>query len=365
MHVHGRLRLLNPGPVTLTEGVRQAQLGPDICHREPEYAELQNEVRHRLARVYPAAADTHTAVLIAGSGTAAVEAMIGSLVPRTGRVLVIANGVYGERIASMVTVQGKRSRIVQADWTAPVDLDEIDRALDGNGDLTHVAMIHHETTTGRLNDIAAIGTRCRQRGLRLLLDTVSSFGGEAIEFDEWNLEACAASANKCLHGVPGVSFVLVREATLASEPSAATSIYLDLHAQHAAQHRDSTAFTPAVQSLYALREALRELELEGGWRARHQRYARRSGRLREGLLALGFELLLDDAGDYGSTLTAFRLPPALDFDTVHAHARRAGFVIYPGQQALLGSIFRLAVMGELVERDVDEFVATVAELIEG
>jgi len=358
-----RIRLLNPGPVTLTEAVREAQLGADLCHRQPEFSALQDEIRERLQAVYAEVADQYEAVLITGSGTAAVECMIDSLIPKTGRALIVANGVYGERIASILSIHGKPHEVVGSPCTEPMDLAAVERRLAGSPNITHIIAVHHETTTGRLNDIDSLGQLCRRHGVPLLLDTVSSFAGESIRFDQWNLQACAATANKCLHGVPGTAFVLVKRDALEGHKSAATTLYLDLFRHWNSQNQGSTQFTPAVQSMYALREALLELEEEGGWRTRHARYASLSLRLRRQLLDLGFSLLLDDESVYSATLTSFNLPAGVSFDELYAAMLEHGFVIYPGQKELQSRIFRIAVMGDLTSADIDEFATGVERVI--
>lgn len=358
-----RMRLLNPGPVTLTDEVREALLGSDLCHRQPEYTALQDEIRQRLQTVYSDAAANYTAVLVTGSGTAAVECMVDSLVPRSGRALVVANGVYGERIASILSIHQKPFEVVSSPWTGPIDLAGVERRLAASPAITHVITVHHETTTGRLNDVASLGQLCRQHRVPLLLDTVSSFGGELLRFAEWNVQACAATANKCLHGVPGTAFVLVRRDVLEGQKSAATSLYLDLFRHWSSQQQGSTQFTPAVQSMYALRAALSELEADGGWQTRHAHYLALSSRLRRQLIDLGFSLLLEDESVYSSTLTSFNLPPGVSFDRLYAEMVEHGFVIYPGQKELQTRIFRIAVMGDLSSSDIDEFAMGVEGVI--
>jgi 2-aminoethylphosphonate-pyruvate transaminase len=357
-----KICLLNPGPVTLTPRVRQALLRPDLCHREPEFAALQSDVRARLERVYPDAAADYAAVMLAGSGTAAVEAMLGSLVPHSGRVLVAANGVYGERMASILEAHGKAFDVVRAEWTQPMHLAEVSRRLRGDARFTHVAAVHHETTTGRLNDLAALGAICRERGVALLLDTVSSFGGEAIDFAGWNVEGCAATANKCLHGVPGTAFVLARRQALERRPSGARGLYLDLARNYQEQRKGYPLFTPAVQVVYALQEALAELDDHGGWQGRREHYRALSGELRAGLRELGFALLLGDERPYSSFLSSFLLPPGLAYQDLYGRLKECGFIIYPGQQALSGTIFRVSVMGDLSGQDVSRFVGAVARV---
>jgi len=354
-----RTRLLNPGPVTLTERVRQALLRPDLCHREPEFTSLQANVRDRLESVYQDTSSDYTAVLVTGSGTAAVEAMVGTLVPRDGRALVVANGVYGERMAAMLQAHGKSFLSVRSEWIEPMDLQTVSKALDTEGPFTHVIAVHHETTTGRLNDLASLADVCREHDVPLLLDTVSSFGGESIDFAGWNVEACAATANKCLHGVPGIAFALVRTESLRTRPSGASCLYLDLVKNYEAQSQGYPAFTPAVQSLYALQEALCELDEMGGWRARRRHYRRLSSVLRRRLLQAGVRLVLSDSGEYGATLTSFGLPDGVTFDHMWSHLKSEGFVIYPGQQSLKDHIFRLAVMGDLTVEDMEQFCASL------
>jgi 2-aminoethylphosphonate-pyruvate transaminase len=356
MSAKDKICLLNPGPVTLTGRVRRALLRPDLCHREPEYAALQADVRARLARVYPEAEADYTAVLLTGSGTAAVEAMVGSLVPRDGKALVVENGVYGERIRTMLEVQGKPAARVRSGWTEPMDLAEVEKSLAADPAITHVVAVHHETTTGRLNDIAALGTICRRRGVALLLDAVSSFGGERLDLEAWNVEACASTANKCLHGVPGTCFVLARKAVFATRATGSVSLYLDLFRHHQEQVKGYSVFTPAVQSLYALQEALVELEEAGGWAQRHEHYRGLSRFVRTGLRACGAPLLLPEEGCYSATLSSFVLPPGVVFHSLFERLKEAGFVIYPGQHWLAEKIFRVAVMGDLSFADMNRFV---------
>ncbi len=350
-----RNRLLNPGPVTLSPRVRQAMLGPDLCHRQGEFSELLGEVRTRLSQVY-SAQDAYEPIVLTGSGTAAVEAMLGSLVPADGKTLVLANGAYGERMAAILQAQQKPFEMVHCEWTEAIDLDRTESLLAKCPPCTHVCVVHHETTTGRLNSLAALGAICRQHGHHLLLDAVSSFAGEAIDFEQWNLLACAATANKCLHGIPGTAFVLVRRETLREGRTAAQGLYLDLFRNWKEQIKGQTPFTPAVQSLYALAEALRELEEQGGWQVRREHYRRLSEIVRSGLTARGLRPLLT-ADAHSSILTSFRLPEGMGYADLYRQLKQDAFIIYPGQQSLFATIFRVAVMGDLTAHDMEQFVA--------
>jgi len=354
--------LLNPGPVTLTERVRRALMQPDLCHREEDFVELFRDVRDRLGRVYAEATAGFVPIILTGSGTAAVEAMVSSLVPRGSTALVAANGVYGERMIAMLDAQGKRRVVVPSPWLEGIDLAGVERALEGDPSISHVLAVHHETTTGRLNDVAALGTLCRGRGVKLLLDAVSSFGAEEIHFAEWNLEACAATANKCLHGVPGVSFVLTDERVFAQRASGATSVYLDLFRYHAARD-GAPPFTPAVHVFYALQEALREFEEGGGRRARHRRYRDLSRRVMADLAQIGIHTLLDDPQCYSSVLVSYGLPAGLPYADLHDALMNCGFIIYAGQGDFDGRIFRISTMGAIDDSDIDRLVASIRSVL--
>lgn len=345
--------LLNPGPVTLTDRVKGALAERDVCHREREFAELTLYVKRRVETVY-AGAGAYEAVLLTGSGTAAVEAMLDSLVPRSGKVLVLANGVYGERIAAILQAHGRPHEVSKQVWTAGLDLSAIEMQLARDPSFTHVAAVHNETTTGRLNELAGLGRICREREKPLLLDAVSSFGGEELDFERWNLAACASTANKCLHGAPGVAFVLARRELL-DAPTHASTLYLDLARYRKEQKQGWSPFTQATHVMRALQEALRELADLGGWQARRERYRALSARIRGGLRELGVELLLPPEA-YSSMISSFRLPQGVAYAQLHDALREEGFVIYAGQAELARTIFRIANMGDLRDSDVERLL---------
>ena len=347
--------LLNPGPVTLSERVRHALMREDLCHREREFAELTLDIRGRLERVYPAAA-SYAAVLITGSGSAAVEAMLTTMVPPGAKTLVVANGVYGERMAGMLARHRRPHAVVQAPWTEAIPLRQVEDALSADPALRYLVCVHNETTTGRLNAVDALGRVCRERGVSLLLDTVSSYGAEDLRFDDWNLVAAAGTGNKCLHSIPGVSFVLARVDALEAAADNADTVVLDLARHFREQRQGWSPFTQSVHGFFALQEALRELDDAGGRGKRRERYAALSARLREALPSLGAPLLIP-AEASSSMLTAFRLPRGVRYDELHDSLKRAGFVIYAGQGALAATIFRVATMGAICDADMDRLLA--------
>ncbi|GJG98786.1 2-aminoethylphosphonate aminotransferase [Cupriavidus pauculus] len=351
--------LLNPGPVTLSERVRQSLLQTDLCHRESEFFDLQDEARQRLLGIYGLDPAAWTAVLMTGSGTAALESMIAGLVPAQGKLLIVQNGVYGERIAQIATQYQIPHTVVKHDWTEAPDLARIDAALAADKAITHLAVIQHETTTGRLNDLPAIDKLCQARGIRLLADTVSSFGAEAIDFSG-NIDAVAATANKCLHGVPGAAFVIVRRAALAQAVS--RTYYLDIARYAKQQDQRNTPFTPSVHAFYALVEALREHADEGGWQARHQRYAALAEEVRSGLADLGIEALWP-AAQSSVVLRAYKLPQGVTYEQLHDGLKARGFVIYAGQGGLSSQLFRISTMGALTAADMHRLIAGFRELL--
>jgi 2-aminoethylphosphonate-pyruvate transaminase len=350
--------LLNPGPVTLSERVRQSLLQPDLCHREPEFFDLQDEARQRLLAAYALDPATWSAVLMTGSGTAAVESMIAGLVPEGGRLLVVENGVYGDRIAQIAKQYGIDHEVVKYEWMQAPDIDAIVAQLD-TGKFTDVAIIHHETTTGRLNAIGPLSRACASRGVRLLLDAVSSFGAEEIEFDE-GITAIAATANKCLHGVPGAAFVIARRDALAN--AANRTYYLGIARLAKLQDARNTPFTPSVHAYYALVEALREFEEEGGWRARHRHYAKLAEQVRSGLASLGIESALPPQ-ESSVVLRAYRLPAGKTYEALHDALKAKGFVIYAGQGGLSKELFRISTMGALDANDMDRLISAFVELV--
>ncbi|CAN7677210.1 2-aminoethylphosphonate--pyruvate transaminase [Trinickia sp. LjRoot230] len=351
--------LLNPGPVTLTERVRNSLLQTDLCHRESEFYDLQDEARARLLDVYALDAAQWSAVLMTGSGTAAVESMIAALVPQNGKVLVVQNGIYGERIVSIAKQYGIAHEALVHDWMAAPELDRIAARLQDDTSFSHVAVVHHETTTGRLNDLAALGRLCRERGVRLLVDTVSSFGAEAIDFADGAIAAVAATANKCLHGVPGAAFVVARRDAL--DEAVSRTYYLDLARLARLQAQRNTPFTPAVHAYYALVEALREFNDEGGWQARHARYAALAEQVREGLAALGIRAVLPPEQS-SVVLRAYELPGAMTYEQLHDALKARGFVIYAGQGGLSSRLFRISTMGAIQAADIDRLLREIGEV---
>jgi 2-aminoethylphosphonate-pyruvate transaminase len=354
--------LLNPGPANTSPRVRRALVMPDLCHREPEFHRIMRECRERLVAL-AGCGEAFSAVLFTGSGTAAVEAALCAAVPPGRAALVVVNGVYGERMLRIASAHGIPAAALRRDITAPVAPDDVDAALRAHPEVSHVALVHHETTTGLLNPVGAVARVAARAGRRVLVDAMSSLFGETLDAGADGIDFVTASANKCLQGIPGVSFVLARRTALealAARPP--RSVYLDLHGHWVSQEQDNTPFTPAVQVLHAMREALDELEAEGV-PARIARYADNARVLREGMGRLGFEILVPE-GARSSILTTFRLLPGLAYDALHDAMKRRGYVIYAGQGDIRTYAFRVANMGTLTPKDMEGVVAAVAQSLD-
>jgi 2-aminoethylphosphonate-pyruvate transaminase len=347
--------LLNPGPANTTPTVRGALVTPDLCHREPEFFEVMRECRERLVEL-AGCADRFAAVLLTGSGTAAVEAAVASAVPTERALLVVNNGVYGERLARIARAHRIEAELLSYDVVTPVSPADVEARLRARPDISHVALVHHETTTGLLNPVLEVAAVAARLGRRVVVDAMSSLFGEPLDVDADGVDFVTASANKCLQGIPGIAFVLGRRSALDALAGApARSVALDLHAHYATQERDNTPFTPAVQVLHAMRQALLELEAEGV-PARIARYAENARVLRRGMAALGFEILVPE-GARSNILTTFRLRPGLAYEPLHDAMKRRGYVIYAGQGDIRTYAFRVANMGTLTPRDMAEVVA--------
>jgi len=344
-----RAILLNPGPVSLSDGVRRAIARFDLCHREPEFFDLQDQVIKALLDIYQCDPMQWSAVLVGGSGTSAVEAMMVSLLPRDARVLVLENGVYGERLSKLATIYGISYQVLHAPWGAEIDLRALTELL-ASGGLSHVVAVHHETTTGRLNPVDEIAALCAAYDVQLLLDAVSSFAAESIPFDRSSLLAIAATANKCLHGIPGLAMVLCRPTAL-QQPIEPRSLSLHLPMWAECQAKRSTPFTPAVNAMLGLAQALQELRKQGGWKARRTRYRRLAAEVAASLDKLGVRAWLP-AHESSCVLRSYCLPEGLTYDKLHDGLKQHGFIIYAGQGDLVEQLFRISTMGEISDYDM-------------
>ncbi len=347
--------LLNPGPVCTSGRVRDALLRGDMCHREGEFSMILDGVRKKIIRAFTPNGD-YTTAIITGSGTASLEAGVSSSVSEGKKLLVIDNGVYGDRIARIASAYKIDTVVLKCDWFGQPDIGKIEETVIRDKDIEVVAMVHHETTTGLLNPIHSIGEIVKKYRRTFLVDSISGLGGEEIDVANDNVDICIGSANKCIQGLPGVSFVLLKSAEvdrLRSIP--ARSLYLNLISQLDEQEeRGECPFTPAVQTFYAFDEALDEL-LEEGVANRIKRYQRASGFLRSKFKEFHLKFLLPEE-IRSHTITSLYLPNGMSYIQLHDMLKERGFVIYAGQGQLNAKIFRIANMGELSMQDLEEFI---------
>lgn len=347
--------LLNPGPATTTRSVKEAQVVPDICPREQEFGDLLDGIRRDLVRIVHGE-DQFVTILFGGSGTAAMEAVMSSVVPPGGRVLVVENGAYGTRFVEMAERHRIETVSFRMPYGEPPDLKALDALLSVNQGITHLFVIHHETTTGMLNPVSEIAATAARNGVSVVLDAMSSFAGLPIDLRRLGVDYLISSSNKCIQGMAGLSFVLCRRSLLVASRNHARTYYLDLLEQHLYFEKTrQTRFTPPVQTCYALRRAIDEYFAEGQG-GRFARYRANWETLYAGLSNLGFRFLLPRQWESG-ILVAVREPdhPAYSFEDMHDYLYARGFTIYPGKGAREAT-FRLSILGDLSTTDVTAFL---------
>ena len=356
-----RIVLLNPGPVNVTKRVQSALLRGDLCHREKEFTDLVNSIREQLINIFDIERD-YTSVLISGSGTAALEMAVSSSVSPNRKALVINNGVYGERIVKIAQCYNIETIILEYNWGCLPKLEELENALKNDSKIEVVMIVHHETTTGLLNPLDAIAEIVHRYKRVLLVDCISSLGGDRFNFGLWSPQICVGTANKCIQSFPGVSFVLVQKNDLSRIAKISPrSLYFDLFSHAMAQDKGDTLFTPAIQVYYALDEALQELEKETV-DGRVRRYSKAAEFLRQGFLRLNLEFFLP-IENYSNTLTSLKLPQGVDYNELHDDLKERGFVIYAGQGGLSKTIFRIANIGDIRQEEFQEFLLELQNCI--
>lgn len=354
-------RLFTPGPLTTDPRVRQA-MGVDWGSRDADFIALTAELRRRLLEV-ARGAGSHVAVPLQGSGTFILEAAVGTLVGRGDKLLALVNGAYGRRITAIARGLGLDvATLDHADHEA-VDVARLSAALAADPHISHVSLVHCETTTGLLNALEPIADIVRQAGRSLIVDAMASFGALPIDLTATPVAAVLASSNKCLEGPPGVGFALIERTILEAAAERNPSLSLDLHAQWRGFEGDGQwRFTPPVQVVAGLVEALRLLEAEGGPSARLVRYQRRLDRLVSGLEALGYRLYLDRALQ-APIIATFRPQPdrPFDFEAFYTRLAAQNLVIYPGKLTDTPT-FRIGCIGALEDSDFDDLVAAISEI---
>ena len=356
--------LLTPGPLSTTATVRAAML-QDSCTWDADYnLGVVEPIRRELVRLAtgPEYESDYSAVLLQGSGSYVVESVLGSAIGADESLLIINNGAYGARMVEMARCLGLRHHELDCGETTRPEPAAIDAMLVRHPEITHLAMVHCETTTGMLNPLDEVAELCQRRGIRLIVDAMSSFGGIPIDMGRLGIEFLISSANKCIQGVPGFGFVIARRAALTACAGRARSVSLDLHAQWQTmeQQGGKWRFTSPTHTVLAFAQALRELDEEGGIAARHQRYSENQRILVAGMAELGFAPLLPEQWQ-SPIITAFYSPahPDYRFADFYQRLKGQGFVIYPGKVSQ-ADCFRIGNIGDVTPARVRALLAAMA-----
>jgi 2-aminoethylphosphonate-pyruvate transaminase len=354
--------LLTPGPLTTSRTTREAMLR-DWGSRDTDFIALNARVRDRLVDI-AGARGSHVCVPVQGSGTFAIEATVGTLLPRDGKMLVLVNGAYGKRIVRICQMIGRAHVAIETAEDVPNDVAALDAALAADNSISHVAAIHCETTSGILNPIEAIAETVARHGRSLMIDAMSAFGAIPLDATKVPFDALVASSNKCIEGLPGVGYAIIRESVLAAAAGNAHSLSLDLHDQWKAMEANGQwRFTPPTHVLAGFDQALAEHAAEGGVAGRGGRYSANCRILVDGMRALGFETLLPDALQ-APIIVTFHSPadPAFDFKVFYDHLRRRGYAIYPGKLTVAES-FRIGCIGHLGEDEIRGALTAIEETL--
>ena len=356
--------LFTPGPLTTSQTVKQAMLR-DLGSRDIEFIGLVKDIRHKLIELGQASLDEYTTVLMQGSGTFGLEAVVSSTVPLDGKLLVIINGAYGKRLAKIASVLKIQTLTLEYSENTTPDLDEIENILNADTKITNVAVVHCETTTGIVNPIKEIGQIVAKSGAKYFVDAMSSFGAVPIDLVECGIDYLVSSANKCIEGVPGFSFVLCKLNSLNETAGYARSVSFDLLDQYQSFEKNGQfRFTPPTHALAAFRQALVELEAEGGVPGRAERYLKNHETLVAGMRQLGFKEYLEPENQ-GYVITSFLYPDdsSFSFEKFYESLNQKDYVIYPGKVSD-ADCFRIGNIGQIFEADVKALLAAIAKTID-
>jgi 2-aminoethylphosphonate-pyruvate transaminase len=357
-------RLFTPGPLTTSRSVKAAMLR-DVGSWDKEFAAVVAGVRESLLAVAGLSKQQgYEAILMQGSGTFAMEAVVASTLPPDGKLLVIANGAYGERLAKIAAMQRVALTVLRCPENQVPAAAEVDRLLSEDPAISNVAIVHCETTSGILNPIEQIGPIVKRHGGAFCVDAMSTFGAVPIDFAACGIDYLVSSANKCIEGVPGFAYVICRRDSLTATEGWARSLSLDLLGQW--QYMERTGlfrFTPPTHVILAFAQALAELECEGGVAARAVRYRTNYQRLISGMRTLGFrEYLRPDLQGY--IITSFLCPedPRFDFKEFYNRLHDQGYIIYSGKVSD-ADCFRIGSIGRIFESDMDALLAAIARTL--
>ncbi|MSU60999.1 MAG: 2-aminoethylphosphonate--pyruvate transaminase [Pedosphaera sp.] len=361
---HDKL-LFTPGPLTTSLSVKKAMLH-DAGSWHSEFNTRVTSIRERLLTIAGVSrASGYECVLMQGSGTFGVEAVFATCIPREGKVVVLSNGAYGERMALMLQHLQIKHTVLRTPENSPNDPAALDTLLTADDAITHVAVVHCETTTGILNPIDEVGAVTRKHRRSLIVDAMSSFGAIPIDTQEIGADFIVSSANKCIEGVPGFSFVIARRDALLASEGHARCLSLNLLDQLKAFEKSGQfRYTPPTHAILAFEQALNELELEGGVAARGERYRRNHVKLVAGMKNLGLRPFLDKKVQ-SVIITSFHYPTdrRFLFPDFYSRLSEKGFIIYPGKLTQ-AETFRIGSIGRIFESDIRSLLAAIAETLD-
>lgn len=356
-------KLLTPGPLTTSETVKREML-VDHCTWDDDYKRITQKIRAKLLELAHVSEAAYTAVLMQGSGTFGVEAVISSVVGKKDKILVCTNGEYGKRIGEICSYHKINMVLYEEKYNRIISSEKVLEILRTDPSITHIAMVHSETTTGILNDIEAVGHVCRDMGKVFIVDAMSSFGGIEIDMKDCGIDYLISSANKCIQGVPGFSFVIAAKAELIASAGNARSLSLDLYDQWRGMDKDGKwRFTSPTHVVLAFAKALEELKEEGGVPVRQRRYEENNRILIEGMKTLGIRSYIDR--EYQSPIiTTFYYPEgSFEFNEMYAFIKERGYAIYPGKLTDADT-FRIGNIGEIYSEDMTALISIISKYLE-
>ena len=356
--------LFTPGPLSTSFSVKEAMM-EDVGSRDYEFIQAVKEIRNELLELAGVSKEGgYESVMIQGSGTFGIESVISSAVGKNDTLLILANGAYGERIAKMAAVHQLNHYVVRIEEDKIVTPEATKSFLEAHPEVTHVACIHSETTTGLFNPVGEIGAVCKKYHKVFIVDAMSSFGGVEMDMKEMNIDFLVSSSNKCIEGVPGFAFALCKKEELLKAKGQARSLSLDLYEQWAGLEANGQfRFTPPTLSIMAFHQALKELKEEGGIKAREQRYKMNKKILDKGMEELGFKEYISKEIQ-GHIITSFLYPEDshFNFENFYEKLNQRGFVIYPGKLSK-ASAFRIGNIGHIFPEDVGQLVVAINEVL--
>lgn len=357
--------LFTPGPLTTSKTVKETMLH-DVGSRDYSFINAVKEIRCELLQLaHVSKEEGYECVIMQGSGTFGIESVISSSIGKNDSLLILANGAYGERIVKMSTIHQLNHHTIRFEENEIISGEITEKFLQTHPEITHVACIHSETTTGLFNRVTEIGKLCKKYKKVFIVDAMSSFGGVEMDMKEMEIDFLISSSNKCIEGVPGFAFSLCKKTELEKAKGQARSLSLDLYEQWAGLEASGQfRFTPPTLSIMAFRQALHELEKEGGVKAREERYKTNKKILDAGMAELGFKKYLQTEIQ-GHIITSFLYPddPNFNFEVFYKKLNERGFVIYPGKLGKTDA-FRIGNIGQIFSADVKALVAAVKEVLE-